>query len=370
MRPAIVLALALAAIACDSKSSSPTPSVDSNTNWLATCDDGDACPDGTTCACGVCTQTCDQMTCADFRDGAVCVQGGATERLCDVVEVPEAGLCLPTCGADRPCPRGQLCLDGACQPDERRPPRCDDRFPCRGDLRCVEGRCEAPPPPRDCANQGDCGPEEICDGGRCVPAPECRREDPDACPDGTECRDGRCEALQACANDMACPPTSRCDDGVCVELGECRTAGTCPEGTRCDRGLCIRNQFCRITADCREGEFCSRGLCVRPPPCPENDALHCGQAIGGRVPAALYRCDAGMFALETTCQGPCQWIFGADDRCVDPCPAGPGTYCGDVFGERPDALLRCDATAVFAVALCPAGCVTNAPAASACAPVD
>jgi O-glycosyl hydrolase len=107
--------LGLLALACD-----PThgpQGIDSQTNWLKTCQIDSQCPSTLTCVCGVCTRACyDDSACADL-EGASCVTNSdpATIAQCSGTAPTAAGLCMSRC-SDSSCGKDEMCVAGACTP--------------------------------------------------------------------------------------------------------------------------------------------------------------------------------------------------------------------------------------------------------------
>ena len=94
------------------------PDIDSQTNWLSSCVSTADCGDKYACVCGVCTVACDTVdACATTEGTSQCVPSGegATAALCGVDD-PAPGLCLPECSGNADCGDEQQCLDGSCVP--------------------------------------------------------------------------------------------------------------------------------------------------------------------------------------------------------------------------------------------------------------
>ena len=228
---------------------------------------------------------------------------------------------------DARCPPGHLCFAGECvQP-------CDASGECRGGFQCVpvyapNGRFCHPNPcagarcpegtacvieARTCVDlcaEADCGEDEGCDLGECVPA-TCRHT---GCPDGQVCFGDACLA-DACAG-------VECDEGEFCREGECVAAcagQSCGEGSRCLDGECVPDP---CGGRCLLGQLCdeSDGVCVVDPCL----SVYCppGMACGGEGectaddPCVAIRCPTG-----TTCR---------DGSCTD---HTPGVYPD--INERP-----------------------------------
>ncbi|MBI1944862.1 MAG: S8 family serine peptidase [Deltaproteobacteria bacterium] len=137
---------------------------------------------------------------------------------------------------------------------------------CSGGQSCVEDVCRA-----DCVDDGDCGANERCAGGACVP-------DGGGGGGGT----GLCDEARG---NMDCPSGSGCVDGVCEE-GEddgANVGALCERDRDCATGLCELG-VCTVTCDfddgdCKDGFDCDDdrvpgGLCV-PESCKEEDEDFC-----------------------------------------------------------------------------------------------
>ena len=88
----------------------------SETNWLAQCTDDTDCKVGT-CLCGACNVECASSSeCDGLPLPAACVTAGAAAypASCPTAR-PPAGVCLPSCAAQTPCPTGQACHAGLCE---------------------------------------------------------------------------------------------------------------------------------------------------------------------------------------------------------------------------------------------------------------
>jgi glucuronoarabinoxylan endo-1,4-beta-xylanase len=103
------------ALGCDPTSRPET--IDSQTNWLRSCQTDSQCGD-TKCLCGVCTSPCMEDSGCVNRHGAACVtaeEDGAIAQ-CGGARPPAAGLCMPRCDDATPCSNKQMCVAGVCTP--------------------------------------------------------------------------------------------------------------------------------------------------------------------------------------------------------------------------------------------------------------
>jgi len=109
LAPAALIALLLAASACEDGTSGGT---NSNTNWLRVCDTAEDCGGAWDCLCGVCTATCTDG--CEIDEGA-CVPSDALAHGL-TCEAEASGVCLRSCADETACAEGELCLNGACSP--------------------------------------------------------------------------------------------------------------------------------------------------------------------------------------------------------------------------------------------------------------
>lgn len=95
----------------------PGPQGDSHTNWLRTCATDRDCGE-LSCVCGMCTAACSNDDACGAALGSSCLPAthAGTVAACAGQAPPAAGMCLPSCSANRPCDEGQACVAGACQP--------------------------------------------------------------------------------------------------------------------------------------------------------------------------------------------------------------------------------------------------------------
>lgn len=207
-------------------------------------------------------RTCVDTRCVDGPRGAPCTPCGE-DGACGVgygCNFDFGGICSPTCEGG--CPTGTVCdgglcrsevlcggedcrfdddcegpcLAGVCDP----PQLCVGARDCADGWGCVDGVCLPDAPA--CNNPFDCGPSEVCIGGRCRATDvlgECRPcEVPTDCPSPALCADvdgsgARC--LPLCGVD-GCAEGLECFDAVHV--------GIClPQAGRCQAGACGADQF-------------------------------------------------------------------------------------------------------------------------------
>lgn len=84
------------------------PQTDSKSNWYSLCSSHADCGETLSCACGVCTQTCEE---ADSCDGtSQCLSVGELTTCADADEP----VCVASCSHSDDCGSRQLCLDGSC----------------------------------------------------------------------------------------------------------------------------------------------------------------------------------------------------------------------------------------------------------------
>jgi hypothetical protein len=284
---------------------------DGTCGYEETRDDCDA--RGLACMNGACVDPADP--CAGFE----CVVPPASACEGDVVQrfalpgtcvLDDAG--MPTCDyalETLDCTEfGNQCLAGACvSPDLCRDVDCS--VPPAADCRngettavysagvCAEGVCEYGEVLTDCTADGTV--DAICDGGACVPRPDCFGITCDA------------------------PPLSTCDGTTLVEYDE---AGVCADDT------CT---YDTTRIDCSAtGQICQAGACVLPTSC---DGELCASP-----PAPLCRGDIAIaFSNPGVCvEGTCRY-----DEIASDCAAADG-YCDGGTCEFFEACLDLDCSVV------------------------
>jgi peptidoglycan-associated lipoprotein len=89
---------------------------------------------------------------------------------------------------------------------------------------CVEGRCQ------ECGQDTDCKAGFVCRSLKCVPRPECERNDD--CPSGKACEAGRCMTVAPPPPPPECTSDATCGSGKACQAGKCVTAVpvACPAG--------------------------------------------------------------------------------------------------------------------------------------------
>jgi peptidoglycan-associated lipoprotein len=106
----------------------------------------------------------------------VCVQGQcqecATDQNCKAGFQCQGNKCVPKpeCTPEQGCGDGKDCLGGKCVPWE-----CRADTECGNKGKCVDHKCQAPPP-GSCNTNDDCATGEECKSGSCVARPECPME--------------------------------------------------------------------------------------------------------------------------------------------------------------------------------------------------
>jgi hypothetical protein len=102
-------------LGCDPANKPET--IDSQTNWLKSCQIDQQCTGGGKCVCGTCTATCSEDTACAELAGSSCVgaaESGAIAQ-CGGTHPPGPGLCMPRCDT-APCAKNQMCVAGVCTP--------------------------------------------------------------------------------------------------------------------------------------------------------------------------------------------------------------------------------------------------------------
>gem|GEM_PF-6076595 len=95
------------------------PSVDSNTNWLRSCDATAECGSELSCMCGICTKPCTVGDeCSD--SGGVCLESDTLngevcgDSFAGGVSSEPSAICLQGCHTDEDCGESSTCIQGAC----------------------------------------------------------------------------------------------------------------------------------------------------------------------------------------------------------------------------------------------------------------
>jgi N-acetylneuraminic acid mutarotase len=250
------------------------------------------------------------------------------ERRCNgnVLEVCAANAWreLSSCPGGSRCESGE-CIDDSCMPDCNRKVCGDDGCGgncgvCGAGTECVDGRCDAVVA---ACGDGACNGGETCqtcvaDCGVCCGDGLCRRDQGETC---DSCRsDCGCAGDEVCSADgrcvVACQPA--CDGRACGSNGCGGTCGVCPDDQICNaNGACVV-----IPANCGDGA-CNNGEdCAT---CPGD----CGACCGDDA------CTAGHGEDCTTCPADCGCPAGdvcdpAARDCVAACvPDCNGRQCGD-----------------------------------------
>lgn len=128
---------------------------------------------------------------------------------------------------------------------------CNGKKKCCKGLSCVDGTCGCPantipsagkcinPDPAECAINNDCGINETCQSGVCVPNNfECAGDDD--CDNGELCVNGECvPAPPECDSDSDCGALEVCQNGECVFEPQCELDIDCPPNAFCVGGICF-----------------------------------------------------------------------------------------------------------------------------------
>ncbi len=255
----------------------------------ASCDDGNACVTGATCAGGKC-------------------QGGKA-KVCDDNNPCTADACLPAKGCTHTDD------DGA---------GCDDNDACTLSDKCLAGKCTGAA--KSCGAD-DCNNAK-CINGNCVAAPKLSGlscDDGDACTDGTKC-DGKglcqggaiascddgnactqdsCDSKDGCVHALASAP---CSDNDACTVGDACAAGTCKPGSakQCDDGNGCTNDLCNpvdgacgatpSTDPCSDGNACTTGDACQGGKCQPGPAAGCNDSN----PCTIDSCDPSTGACSYT----------------------------------------------------------------------
>ncbi|MCK6510087.1 putative Ig domain-containing protein [Myxococcota bacterium] len=305
------------------------------------------CPNTQVCLSGRCYEPgCYVSTTTPKCPGAneVCYQStckpdpckGSTAPTCAQGEFcrPTDGKCIKPCSSVA-CPAGQICRDGACEPD-----LCSG-VTCAAGEACVKGKCQ-----NDyCKDANACKSGRVCDAtqGTCVDDP-CDRIQ---CPEAQQvCRLGQCIAPPTCKFDKDCPGANLCVAGKCV-VPACGATTPCPSGQVCVNGKCLEDPC--ANKQCPADQVCSGGNCVGSCSgvfCKQGEVCVNGQCTVD--PCAGVQCAQGEVCYAGKCiKDPCkpdyckeQRICAGDTCAADPCggvkcPAGQTCKGGQCTGDLP-----------------------------------
>jgi hypothetical protein len=120
MRTLISWGFALLATYLVGACSESAQSGDTQTNWLKTCKVTGDCG-SLECVCGRCTKSCDASDCNEVASGAVCFPAGhqGVQNICEGSEA--TAICLGSCDTEAQCGSDEQCLEGACVPSNASP---------------------------------------------------------------------------------------------------------------------------------------------------------------------------------------------------------------------------------------------------------
>ena len=278
----------------------------------ATCDDGDACTEAT---------TCEDAGCAG-GGGVICIDGNeCTSDSCD----SQSG-CVFIELVGTPCDDGTLCTSedtcvsgGACL-GELTGPNCDDGNECTANECDPVTGCTYPNLTNTaCEDGNECTANDQCAGGNCVAggAVVCSTSS------DTDCKTNQCKSDVGCV-------LSPANNG-----GPCSDGDLCTTGDLCDQGLCAgpvpKNcsdlEAC-TTDDCDPDTGCEYsnavGVCSDGNPCTVNDQCSGGECVSGDLP------DCSDGELCTTDVG-CNTGSGDCDYAPNslPCDDGKPCFIGD-----------------------------------------
>lgn len=116
------LTLSLVQSSCGKVADRNQLQLDSNTNWLVSCEADQQCSGSLRCYCGQCTQPCAQDDQCSLLSGAVCAASG--EGVCGAQASP-GGLCVLNCSVDAQCGTDFSCNAGQCVPLPAAPSVCN-----------------------------------------------------------------------------------------------------------------------------------------------------------------------------------------------------------------------------------------------------
>lgn len=201
---------------------------------------------------------------------------------------------------------------------------------------CIDGACQPQPAPGGCYAAAECAPGQICEGatscacddaacspaaGQCVYPAGCCNAASD-CASGEVCHEGQCRAVPAMAG--ACWTTAQCTGGlVCEDTKSCPCGAT---GCEAAPGLCgVAGACCASDGECGPNGRCVAGSC-RPKP-QGNRCLLDTDCAGGARCAGAYLCACGdTKCLVPTTEGVCT---SAETCCDSASDCSPSAVCVD-----------------------------------------
>lgn len=193
---------------------------------------------------------------------------------------------------------------------------------------CRAGRCGGA-----CESVFDCGPGELCAGGRCVTPPSSCRTHGD-CPVGTYCGDAECVLSDVCTSDARCTSGMWCDfRGTCTPHGpgDCRSQSDCGPAQLCIENRCVDvSTTCQLDRECPGGQVCLNNECTRV--CSGDAQCATGDRCVGSFCRATTNCsdssscESGEHCVEGRCLVDCRRSGSCNE---------PGTYCAEDGFCRP-----------------------------------
>ena len=250
---------------CDGLDNDCNGTVDDNVSGM-----GKACDapvtEGNTCKKGQLKCVGGAPTCVGYLIGSV--------EICDNKDND----CDGKTDEDNPCPTKMKCIKGWCRaPCTGLEFGCPKGYTCR-DLYCIPDKCA----------EITCKGDEKCVDGKCI----------------NYCKDKKCQAGYVCVL------------GECIK-NDCYHNPCTQKGYICADGKCVQHPCTGIT--CKAGEFCEKGTC-RPSCggvfCGENGRCKYGKCVSN---ACLNKvCDLGDSCVDGKCDTPChgQWWLKGDRLCV------------------------------------------------------
>ncbi|HAN30172.1 MAG TPA: hypothetical protein DCQ06_01110, partial [Myxococcales bacterium] len=266
------------------------------------CDDGNACTTGDSCAKGGCTpgqvKKCDDgnpctLDVCDTKngncgakpafdglgcdDGKTCTKGVTCDKgICKAGSVPNCddgspctkGICIPTTGNckqlatgnGKPCNDGNactlvdVCKNGFCLASDNK--LCNDSNPCTTDS-CDKdkGVCVYQPLAKgaQCSDSDLCTLGDACDGqGLCKPTKSA------VCDDKNPCTSDSCDPTSGLCKYVAAPPNPviKCDDGDACTYDKAVYGATNQFSDTCSKGKCVGAK-----RSCNDGNVCTKDSC-------------------------------------------------------------------------------------------------------------
>lgn len=304
----------------------------------SSCTSDAQCQNGA-CLAGQCRVVCrDNLECAQ---GERCIRNKCmmpcvSSSQCPAEQVCTVGVCLLGCRSNGDCPPEQGCVNNKCTNPCSKENVCGPNAECqvqhqRAACTCPVGFKAIPTPeqgcirvPTSCTSNSECGPNFICDYGKCHPVCQQNAQ----CAQGESCANGVCKKV--CFGDSNCLPGEVCVEGSCVpgcrSNTDCRLHEVCiSKKCMCDKGFLPGVSGCVDIDECQENPCHSTASCINlvgsyKCTCPTNTVGDPYVSPGCVKPDTC--------TDDSSCQGDqaCEQTEEGILECIDPCASA---VCGN-----------------------------------------